>query len=295
MIFVSLLFSFGGVFVRYAGLMVNSYWISFFRFFIGLLFLLVFMLVTKKKMKLQFFLMPVVFGAVCKSINYLAENYGLSHGYSYGNIILWPVQSVVALIFAIFIFKEKIGRKEILGCALCVAGIAVISWNGRSMDMFLNDGLVSTLLFVAAGAGAAGFVIAQKMLLHKMTAENMNFSMFFISMMITAVPLPLAGEITGAFHVSSLICLLIFGISTGAAFMLIAKAMRTMPLFLVVIIQSSTVLFSLCWAVLFFREPVTNYIIVGSVVFMIGMIVTNIKLPDKIVVKEIGEGVEIPS
>ncbi len=281
MAIISVLFSFGGIFVKFSSLMVNSYWISFLRFFIGTLFLLIYMVVTKKKIQLRFLCTPIVLGAIFKSINYLTENYGLANGYSYGNIIVWPMQCIVALIVSVLLFKEKAGFKGFFGTALCIFGIGMISLNGRSFDAFISDGLFFLILFGISGIAAAGFVIMQKLLLKKMSAENMNLSMFTLASVITACPLPFVGEITGEVHLSSIICIVLFGVTTGLGFLLIAKAMQTIPLFMVTIIQSSTVIFTLVWAVLFLNEKITNYILLGTLIFIVGMIITNIKLPKK--------------
>ena len=53
--------------------------------------------------------------------------------------------------------------------------------------------------------------------------------------------------------------------------------MKKIPVFLVTVIQSSTVILSLLWAVLFFHEPVTRYIVAGTLVFFTGIILVNIK------------------
>ena len=57
----------------------------------------------------------------------------------------------------------------------------------------------------------------------------------------------------------------------------VTPASWSLPLFLVTIIQSMNVLLTLLWSVLFFHDPVTGYIIAGTVVFLIGMILVNWK------------------
>jgi drug/metabolite transporter (DMT)-like permease len=40
--------------------------------------------------------------------------------------------------------------------------------------------------------------------------------------------------------------------------------------------QSSTVLLSIVWGVLFYGDPVSAYIIVGAVVFLAGIVLVNL-------------------
>lgn len=279
MFLISIIFSFGGVLVKTSSLMFNSYTISFLRFFIGAISLYLILKLNKKKINLNI-CWPIVIGSICKSINYLTENYGLSKGYSFGNIIVWPVQCIVALIFSILFLKEKISLRSVFGAFLCILGIGVISWNGMSLSGFLGSSFLFTLLFTTSGLGAAGFTIVQKLLLNKMDISSMNISMFLIGSIITVVPLPFAGKPTGAFSVPAIITMLLLGLATCGGFTLIAKAMKTIPLFMVTIIQSSTVILSLVWAVLFFNEPVTKYVVIGTIIFIFGMLSINLKFKD---------------
>ena len=274
----TLMFSLIGTCVTLAKSWVSSEVISFARFFFGVIFLLSFMLITKKKISLRMTGFAVWLGAVCKCINYLTENYAIAGGYSFGNIIVWPVQCVAILLFSLFFLKEKITKSAIVGVILCAAGVIVISWNGQPLGQFFTgDGLISLILFTIAGTGAAGFTMAQKMLLDKMDSCNLNLSMFALSACITAVPLPITAEFTGAFSVKALFGLMMLGMVTCAAFIISAEAMKTIPVFVVTVIQSMNVILTLVWAVVFFHEPVTAWIIGGTLVFVCGMVLVNRK------------------
>jgi drug/metabolite transporter (DMT)-like permease len=277
-IITTLMFSLIGTCVTLAKSWVSSDIISFGRFFFGVLFLVSFMLISRKKISLKFTGGAIWLGVVCKCINYLTENYAIAHGYSFGNIVVWPVQCVAILLFALFFLHEKISPAAITGVILCVLGVGVISWNGQSVaQLMTGEGLFSTLLFVIAGTGAAGFTMAQKMLLDKMDSCNLNLSMFALSAVVTAIPLPFTAEFTGEFHIGALFGLMMLGLVTCAAFILTAEAMKKLPVFLVTVIQSMNVLLTLLWSVLFFHEPVTVWIIVGTLIFAVGMILVNLK------------------
>ena len=277
-IITTLMFSLIGTCVTLAKSWVSSDIISFGRFFFGVLFLVSFMLISRKKISLKFTGGAIWLGVTCKCINYLTENYAIAHGYSFGNIVVWPVQCVAILLFALFFLHEKISPAAITGVILCVLGVGVISYNGQSLTQLLTgEGLISTLLFVIAGTGAAGFTMAQKMLLDKMDSCNLNLSMFALSAVVTAIPLPFTAEFTREFHIGALFGLMMLGLVTCAAFILTAEAMKKLPVFLVTVIQSMNVLLTLLWSVLFFHEPVTLWIIGGTLIFAVGMILLNLK------------------
>ena len=277
LIIVTIIFSFGGILIKSSALMFNADVISFLRFFLGVLILWAAVRAGKHKHRLVFASGVIWMGAICKSVHYIGENIGVSQGFSFGNIVVWPVQTVAVLLFSLLFLKEKISLRSILGTLLCVAGIVVISWNGASLESFLAGNVQLLLCFVAAGIGSAGFTIAQKLLLDKMSTVEMNLSMFLIACGICALPLPFRGSITWEWRWEAVVSILVLGIITGIGFLMTAEAMKTIPLFMVTVIQSTTVVFSLLWAVLFFKEPVTEYIVGGTLVFIAGMLLINLK------------------
>ena len=78
-------------------------------------------------------------------------------GFSYGGVLVWPVQTVVVFLFSRFVYKEKASLRTLLGTLLCIGGVITISWNGASLDVFLGNSLTTMLAVVLAGIGAAGF------------------------------------------------------------------------------------------------------------------------------------------
>ena len=82
LLLISVVFSFGGTLVKTASVMVASTIISFMRFFVGVVFLVLFLLLRRQKIRLQF-CWPVFVGAACKCLNYMTENYCLEKGFSF--------------------------------------------------------------------------------------------------------------------------------------------------------------------------------------------------------------------
>lgn len=276
---LTIIFSFIGVLNKTAGLMVSPDIIAFVRFFAGSGFLAAYILIKKKPIRLRLLSTLVLIGAAAKALNYITENYGIAKGFSFGNIIVWPVQCVITLLFSIFILKEKMNIRSIVGALFCVIGIGVITWNGTSLDNFIGPNLSLTLIFIVSGIGAAVFLIAIKLLGSKMDAGDSNLSMFIIGAVITFIPVPFTAEFSGEFHMISIIALLLLGLITGAGFMIVAKVLKKIPLFMATLLQSTNVIFTLLWAILFFNEPVTVYIAAGTSVFLAGMVLINIRLP----------------
>ncbi len=282
LLFVAFLFSFAGLCAKTIAPFYSSEYISFFRFFFGVLFLLILKLVTRHKFQPDYRrqlkrLWPwLLAGGVCKEISYLCENYALTHGVSYGNILTQPVMLLFITFVSVCFLHEKLSRRRAFFILPCLAGIVLVSWNGRSLQDYLQGNLLLTLLYVMSGISASFHILAQKKAADSMHIIDSNLTMFTISAIAALFPLispTMSGAISGV-HPSSaaLIAILFMGFITGIGFYFNARAIPLVPLYMVQALQSTMVFFSILWGALFFHEPVTLWLVVGSALFITGII-----------------------
>ncbi|MDF2961620.1 MAG: EamA-like transporter [Paenibacillus sp.] len=276
LLFLALLsWSFVGILVKTASLMVDSTTITFARFSLGILFLGILLYWRDKKLRIHMNHKWIWIGALGKSCNYLFENIALTMGYSYGNILIGPIQTVILLLLSAFYFKEHVSKRGWVAAALCICGVLVISWNGLPLGQMVSSSGVTTLLFVIASIGTAFHILSQKVLIQSMDSENMNFSVFFWCSLFMLLPLPVQAHATGAFSWWSAGALVLLGLITGLSFNWYAKAMKRVSFAVLIIVGNSSVLFSILWSYLFFHEPVTMYIIGGAALFIGGLLLLN--------------------
>ncbi len=272
----TIMISFVGTLVKTASPMVPASALTLSRFFFGMLFLLAICLFTRHRPKLYFKNKWIWIAVIGKCMNYFCENAALHNGSSYGNIIVFPIQAASFCFFAAIFFKEKIGPRKILAALLCITGILTVSMNGASLSDFFTNSFSTMLLFVFAAIGAAGFVLSQKMLIDTVDAKDMNISVFLVCSLISLVPVFLERNEFHAFRMNSFLALVGLGGITGIAFLLIARSLKSMSLVVSGMIQSSSTLFTLLWAILFWHESITRWIILGTVIFLCGLTLINI-------------------
>lgn len=158
-------------------------------------------------------------GAIGKALNYIFENIAIHIGYSYGNILVQPVQTVVLLLAAALLFKDKITKRSWVAAVLCIIGVIIVGWNGVPLHELLNGGGITTILFILAGIGAAVHVLSQRMLIQTMDNGNMNVSIFIISTCLVTLPIPFQSEgFVGPVTVWAWGALLLLGLITGFSF-----------------------------------------------------------------------------
>lgn len=278
LILQALIFSFGGLMIKAAGTMVTTWLLSVFRFLIGVVLLLLIQKIRNGRIHLVFTDKILIIGGVFKALHYLTENYGIMKGFSYGGILVWPVQTIVVLLVSVFIYHERFSLRTITGTILCVAGIGIVSWNGASPEVFLKSQATTLLAFVLAGIGAAGFSLAQKKRVNEMDAVELNSSIFTFGLAASSLALiPTGPHRKGTVNFPGVLSIVLLGTITCVGFLLQAAAVKTVSLLIATVIQSSTVILSIVWGVLFYGDAISSYVIAGSALFMIGILAINLK------------------
>ena len=279
LLLATLAWSFVGLLVKTASTMVDASAITFARFSLGIVFLGLFLLIKNGRIQLRSNLKWIWLGAAGKSINYIFENIAISMGYAYGNILVPPIQTVVLLLVSAFLFKEHVSGKGWIAAACCMAGVLAISWNGQPMgDLLGGSGWIS-VLFAISAVGSALHVLSQKQLIQSMDNGNMNFSVFFWCSVLTALPLPVQSEgFIGPMSGWAWLALAALGLITGLSFVWFSEAVRRVPFPMIIIVSNSMVLFTILWSFLFLGEPITAYIIGGTVMFFLGLMLLNLPL-----------------
>jgi len=267
----TLMWSFVSILVKAASFYLDSYTITFLRFILGVLFLFLIIWLGKRKINISWKSKWIWYGALGKVINYLFENYGVSVGFAYEQILVTPFVTIFMLLFSIFYFKEKATSLSWVSVSLCMVGIIVISWNGLSLDELMEFDLGLTLVFAISALGACFHFVSQKILIEKMSSTDMNLSVFLWCSVITMLPLPSQFQWTGDINGLAIFVLIALGLITGTSFIIYAKALKKVPFLLAAILGNSSVLFTLLWSWLFYHEPISIYVIAGSLLFLIGM------------------------
>ncbi|ULL13217.1 DMT family transporter [Paenibacillus sp. H1-7] len=275
LLLATLSWSFVGILVKTASTMVDSTTITFARFAIGIAFLGLLLLWKRGKIDLRTRMKWIWIGALGKSCNYFFENLALSIGFSYGNILVGPIQTVILLFISAFYFKEHVSARGWAAAAMCIGGVLLISWNGLPLHEMLASNGLTTFLFVLSAIGTTFHVLSQKMLIRTMDAENMNFSVFFWCSLLMAVPLPFQAHATGPVNGWGIAALIGLGLITGLSFNWFAQALKKVSFAVAVIVSNTGVLFTIAWSYLFFHDPITIYIIGGAGVFVAGLLLLN--------------------
>jgi drug/metabolite transporter (DMT)-like permease len=275
LILASLLWSVVGLLVKGAVTMVDSHAVSFFRFILGVGFLILFMRIARVPLRLELRHPFIYFAALGKVVNYLFENLGIAMGPAWSNLIVGPVATVSLFLLAVFFLGEKSTLRKVLSTLACLGGVVLMRGGGGA------TGLTWTIvgLMIFSGIGAAAHVFYQRKLVDRMDSLNLNTSIFLVSSLITLAPLPVLGHVTGPVTWLAVGCLLALGLITGLSFHLFALAIRHVPMIQVTILSNVGFLFTPIWAYLAFGSPITVDVMAGAALAISGIILVSLPSP----------------
>ena len=281
LVLVALFFSFGGTSVKLIRPYFSPFMITFLRFFVAVFWLTGLMLVKRRRLRADFW--PsfkkhwkwLAFGACAKLAAYIMENVALSVGVSYGNILTQPAQMILLTVLGAVVLHETMSAVQWAGVACCVSGILLISWNGLPLEALLGEQLILTLLYVFSGFCAGLFVFTQKKISADFDILDSNLIMFALAAALAFLFPAAQGNILPASppDLTCIAAVIWFGFVTGIGFYLNAKAIPLVPFRMVALLQSTMVFFALAWGILFFHEPVSVWIVTGTVLFVTGIVI----------------------
>lgn len=278
LILQTLLFSFGGITIKYSGNAFSPFMTSLLRFLLGMTILFVIQKIRRKPITLKLANKWIIFGGIMKACHYLCENYGVMKGNSFGTVIVLPAQTFTVLLFSTFVMKEKMTRQKVFGTLLTIFGVLLLSWNGLPLDTFLNEQAYILWFYLFGGIAAAFFNIAQKKLVDSMDIISMNVSMFIYGALVCLCTIPFTmPAMTGSFGPLPAIGILTLGCCTGIGFLLQALAMRSVSVLIATVIQSSMSILSIFWSAVLYHDNVSIYAVIGTCIFVVGILLINIR------------------
>ena len=273
----TIMWSFVAILVKMASVMVDSFTISFIRFFLGVIFLFLIVWIRHGKVRIDWKEKWIWYGALGKASSYIFENLGISIGFAFEQVIMNPLTMICMMFTSIFIFKERFTIFHAVAGFLCISGILLLKLNGLSFEQFLHSNWLIVCLFAIASIGSCVHLMSQKILIDKMNSENMNLSVFFWASFMTFAPLPFTFEPVSDFSNGwAIFSLMVLGFVTAFSFYLYGIGAKKISFLTTSLLLNFSVLFTLLWSFLFFNEPITLYTILGSLLFIGGIAVVNI-------------------
>lgn len=226
--------------------------------------------ITREEVRCGFWLGTALFAGFALQI------IGLQYTTASKNAFLTATNVVMVPFIALVIYRKKIETRSLIGAGMAIVGAGILSLQS-DFSISLGDGLT---LLCAVGFAFQIFLTGEYV--GRIRPSVLNFLQ-----MTTACLLSLIGlAVTGGFHfhpsAKSMLAVLYLGvISTTVCYLLQTVSQKYVDETKSAIILSMESVFGMLFSVLLLHENVTRRMVIGSVMILAAVLVSEIQFPRK--------------
>lgn len=180
--------SFLAIFLKFALKYSDSYSIVWYRMFIAFVTLLIWFFYKKQTAQLKVLTLKpgtLLLAALALAFNYVGFMQGVHYTSPANAQIFIQVGPLLLAISGLFIFKEKLSKKQLLGFALCLTGFGLFFLDRMQMVQGDPSKFLIGLSWVISGAITwALFASLQKSLLNFWRSSQINVYVYMISSLL---------------------------------------------------------------------------------------------------------------
>jgi drug/metabolite transporter (DMT)-like permease len=192
-----------------------------------------------------------------------------------------PLNPVVTVLLAYFIFRETLSPRKIVGMALALIGVWIVVTQGDLLKLASAFGRGEVLMLGAVSSWAVYTLISRRMLdrLSPLLATTMAACTGLILLLLYALATQnFAQTISAIFAISTdvLLSLIFLGVlGTAVAFVFYNQALKTLGAAKTVVFNNLVPIFGVLLAWLILHEPVTPSLLIGGAIAVAGVFIVN--------------------
>ncbi len=184
-----------------------------------------------------------VFGGLCLTANYYWVTLGVDISGPSNMAVLIQTATVFLVLTGVFVFRERLTSRQILGMFVVAAGLALFFIDQQSRIAMNSNYYFADFLIIMAAIVWVGYMISQKFLSREYGAQSLNFLVY------TVATVALIGVVEWSEFASAGFnawwALIFCGINTLLAYGALAEAIKYIPLALISVIISLNPLITL--------------------------------------------------
>ena len=208
-------------------------------------------------------------------MDFVLYNYGLQRTEANIAGLVINIEMISTIAFAVCLLGERLSLRRLLGSAVTMAGVLVVTLDGLQVSDLTGDGrTIGNLLVMAAGISWSLFAVAQRRAGYGGNLFQRLTPIFSVAALTTA-PILLretAWSFTGGIKpVSMLIVLTVFG--TNVVYWIYARAQDFIDISLLAILLCTMPIFTVLFAFAFLDELVTMRLLIGGAIIISGIAV----------------------
>ncbi|PEJ60388.1 MULTISPECIES: DMT family transporter [unclassified Bacillus (in: firmicutes)] len=260
--------------------------IVFYRCFFGAVTLLIIMLI--KKVKIDFKNLPkmsliIIISLFNHAIPWLFLSFSETHLQSNEAAILNAFTPIATLLIGYFFFSQRIQRMQGIGLFIGIIGL-MIMMNINPSTIFSNNIIYSVLMLFVTFCYGLGSHLTKKYL-QKIDVLTISFLTLAISGVFSFIYMCIVGKGTLKPFVNLEVFSGVFGLGvlcSGLAYLLFYYMVKEGSAEFATMVTYIVPVFASVWGFFFLDEPLTYKMVIGLLIVLLGVFITNSKKKSKI-------------
>ena len=184
-----------------------------------------------------------IFGGLCLTANYYWVTLGVEISGPSNMAVLIQTASVFLFLTGVFVFRERLASRQILGMFFVTTGLTLFFLDQQSRVAMSSDYYFANFLIIMAAIVWVGYMISQKFLSREYGAQSLNFLVYTVATVALIGTVQWSEFASAGFN--AWLALILCGINTLLAYGAVAEAVKYIPLSLISVIISLNPLITL--------------------------------------------------
>ena len=184
-----------------------------------------------------------IFGGLCLTANYYWVTLGVEISGPSNMAVLIQTASVFLFLTGVFVFRERLASRQILGMFVVATGLTLFFFDQQSRVTMSSDYYFADFLIIMAAIVWVGYMISQKFLSREYGAQSLNFLVYTVATVALIGTVEWSEFVSAGFN--AWLALILCGINTLLAYGALAEAVKYIPLSLISVIISLNPLITL--------------------------------------------------
>jgi O-acetylserine/cysteine efflux transporter len=215
--------------------------------------------------------------------DFLLYNYGLQRTTANVAGLVINVEMISTIAFAVWILGERLGARRVLGSAMTLGGVLLVTVDGMSLSDLVNGRrAIGNILVMSAGIAWSLYAVAQRRTVVGHNLYQRLTPIFSVAALVSAPAMFHEGAWTatgGAGPVLMFIVLTLFG--TSIVYWIYARAQQLIDVSILAIVLCTIPIFTVLFAWLLLGEGLTTVLLVGGGIVTAGIAVIATERPTR--------------
>ena len=208
--------------------------------------------------------------------DFILYNYGVDRTAANVAGLVINIELLSTIAFAVWILGERLNTRRVVGGAITVFGVLVVTLDGLSLsDITRSDRIIGNILVMLAGIAWSLFAVAQRRTTLGSTLYQRLTPIFSVAALVTAPVMLRSGAWTVKPAIGPVLMFIVLAtFGTSVVYWIYARAQQLVDVSVLSILLCAIPVFAVVFAYVLLHETLSLQLAVGGLIIIAGFILT---------------------